>query len=83
MPGRREQGSTDRRPAGGTPDTGKEVLMSDTILTVKEAAEYLRMREQTLYRLVNQKKIPSVKIGGQWKIKKSSIDKMFEDAAHG
>ena len=69
----------DRRPGGGTHDVGKEVQMTDAILTVKEAAEYLRMREQTLYRLVNQKKIPGRKIGGQWKIKKSSIDKLFED----
>jgi len=46
--------------------------MSVGIMSVKEVADYLNMKEQTVYRLVQQKKIPAVKIGGQWKAKKES-----------
>ena len=46
---------------------------------IKEVADYLNMKEQTVYRLVQQKKIPALKIGGQWKAKKEHIDKMFDE----
>jgi hypothetical protein len=29
--------------------------------------------------LVQQKKIPAIKIGGQWKVKQQHLDKMFDD----
>ena len=45
---------------------------------IKEMADYLNMREQTVYRLVQQNKIPALKIGGQWKIKQQHLDKMFD-----
>ena len=57
----------------------KEVKMSVGIMSVKEVADYLNMKEQTVYRLVQQKKIPAVKIGGQWKAKKNHIDKLFDE----
>ena len=37
------------------------------------------MKEQTVYRLVQQRKIPALKIGGQWKVKREHIDKMFDE----
>ena len=60
-------------------DKEKEVKMSVGIMSVKEVADYLNMKEQTVYRLVQQKKIPAVKIGGQWKAKKNHIDKLFDE----
>ncbi len=53
--------------------------MSVGIMSVKEVADYLNMKEQTVYRLVQQNKITAVKIGGQWKAKKNHIDKLFDD----
>ena len=53
--------------------------MSDGIIGIKEVADYLNMKEQTVYRLVQQRKIPALKIGGQWKAKKEHIDKMFDE----
>ena len=53
--------------------------MSKGIMGIKEVADYLNMKEQTVYRLVQQKKIPALKIGGQWKAKKEHIDKMFDE----
>lgn len=52
--------------------------MPNEIMSVKETANYLNIKKQTVYRLVNNKKIPALKIGGQWKIKKSHLDKMFD-----
>ncbi len=53
--------------------------MSNEIMNIKEVAEFLQVKEQTVYRLVQQGKIPALKIGGQWKLKKSHLDKMFDD----
>jgi|TARA_Y100000031_G_C8008860_1_gene287151 excisionase family DNA binding protein len=53
--------------------------MSKGIMGIKEVAGYLDMKEQTVYRLVQQKKIPALKIGGQWKVKTEHIDKMFDE----
>jgi excisionase family DNA binding protein len=52
--------------------------MPDEIMSIKEVAEFLKVKEQTVYRLVQQGKIPALKIGGQWKVKKSHLDKMFD-----
>jgi len=46
---------------------------------IRETAQYLNMKEQTVYRLLQQRKIPALKIGGQWKIKKEHLDRMFDE----
>ena len=45
-----------------------------TILTIKELAEYLKVAEKTIYRLIAAKKIPAFKVGGAWRFRKSDID---------
>ncbi|MBH49576.1 MAG: hypothetical protein CMG69_02345 [Candidatus Marinimicrobia bacterium] len=52
--------------------------MSNGILGIKEVADYLNIKEQTVYRLVQKKKIPALKIGGQWKVKETHLDMMFD-----
>ena len=49
------------------------------IMGIKELSNYLDIREQTLYKLIQQGRIPALKIGGQWKIKSEHIEKMFEE----
>ena len=56
-----------------------DMSISTGIMGIKEMADYLNMKEQTVYRLVQQKKIPAIKIGGQWKAKKNHIDRLFDD----
>lgn len=48
--------------------------MDDSLITVKEVAEYLKLKEQTVYLLARQNKIPSLKVGGSLRFKKSQID---------
>lgn len=48
--------------------------MEDSLITVKEVAEYLKLKEQTVYLLARQNKIPSLKVGGSLRFKKSQIE---------
>ena len=52
--------------------------MGDGILGIKEVADYLNIKEQTVYRLVQTGKIPAVKFGGSWKVKRNHLDRMFD-----
>ncbi len=54
-------------------------MMNSGIMCIKEVSSYLNIQEQTVYRLVQKGKIPAIKIGGQWKVKKQHLDKMFEE----
>lgn len=47
------------------------------ILTVEEAAKYLRLKRSTAYELVKQGAIPSVKLGRQIRVPKSGIVNLF------
>jgi len=51
--------------------------MTDEILDIKQAAEYLQIKERTLYRLVGDGEIPGIKVGGQWRFSKKCLDSMF------
>jgi len=44
------------------------------LMTVSEVADYLRVTEKTIYRLLKQGKIPAVKVGRQWRFEKAKID---------
>jgi excisionase family DNA binding protein len=46
----------------------------EEFMTTKEVAQYLRVDEYTIYRLVSQKKIPAFKIGNQWRFKRSMLE---------
>jgi excisionase family DNA binding protein len=43
------------------------------ILTVKEISDLLRLHPATVYRLVKQGKIPSFRIGSEWRFRKDVI----------
>ena len=48
--------------------------MDDMLLTVKEAAEYLRISPWTLYRWQKEKCIPVMKVGGVNRFRKRDLD---------
>jgi molybdopterin-binding protein len=52
-----------------SPDNVKDVL------TAREAAHYLRLALPTFYRYMWEGKIPSSKIGGRYRFKKTLLDK--------
>ena len=45
-----------------------------TILTIRDVAEYLRMSEATVYRLVRDGRLPVVRIGKTWRFRKDLLD---------
>jgi excisionase family DNA binding protein len=51
--------------------------MSDEILDIKNAANFLQIKERTLYRLVAEGEIPGIKVGGQWRFSKKCLEEMF------
>ena len=48
------------------------------LMTVKEVADYLRVTEKTIYRLLKRGSIPATKVGHQWRFNKASIDKWLQ-----
>lgn len=48
--------------------------MSDSILTIQQAANYLKVCDKTIRRLIAKKELTASKIGNSWRIKKEDID---------
>jgi molybdopterin-binding protein len=53
------------------------------VLTAREAAKYLRLTLPTFYRYMWDGKIPSSKIGGRYRFKKSLLDKWLGKKVEG
>lgn len=43
-------------------------------MTVDEVANYLRVNEKTVYRLLDKGRIPAMKVGHKWRFRRESID---------
>ncbi len=52
--------------------------LKSEIWTITEVAEYLKVAERTLYRLVAAKKIPAFKVGGTWRFSKTEIEQWIK-----
>jgi excisionase family DNA binding protein len=51
------------------------------LMTVGEVADYLRVTEKTIYRLLEKGKIPATKVGRQWRFDTKRIDKWLQNNA--
>lgn len=47
-------------------------------LKLKEAAEYLKMGRSTLYKLVNEEKVPAHKAGREWRFDAEELDEWMK-----
>jgi len=47
----------------------------DTVLTIDQLAEYLKLSKSTLYHLARRGEVPGQKIGRHWRFHKAAIDK--------
>src|SRR5690606_11981695 len=63
--------------AAGTAGEGGLSAMSE-VLTTKQLAEYLKLSERSVYRLLERGEIPAVKVGGQWRFRKSAVDEWLD-----
>lgn len=54
-------------------------LVENEILTLEEVAAYLRLTPQTIYKWAQERRIPAVKLGKEWRFRKSIIDRWLDD----
>ncbi len=57
-----------REQASKGPENGGEMAMAENLITVREAASFLRISARTVYRLIESGQIGAVRIGKQWRI---------------
>ena len=58
--------------------------MTDELLTIAQAANYLQLSDKTVRRLINSCQLSASKVGGRvWRIKLSDIDKYLKDHSNG
>ena len=49
------------------------------ILTLEEVAHYLRLKPQTIYKWAQERRIPAVKLGKEWRFRKSILDRWMDE----
>jgi len=54
-------------------------MLEDTILTIEEVAQYLRVSERTVYEWAQKGEMPAGKIGTVWRFKKSEIMRWVDE----
>lgn len=52
------------------------------VMTLKEVAKYLGLHVMTVYKLTRERRVPAVKIGGQWRFKRGVLDQWLETQMH-
>jgi excisionase family DNA binding protein len=52
---------------------------SREVMNIRQASEYLGVSADTLYKYVNEQKIPAFKLGNRWRFKKSKLDQWMEE----
>jgi excisionase family DNA binding protein len=52
-------------------------VQQDDLLTIEEAAEYLRLSKKTTWRWCKSGRLPAFKIGHQWRISKADLEALI------
>jgi excisionase family DNA binding protein len=55
-----------------------EGLMDSEFLTAEEVAEYLRLPLSTVYKLVQDKKLPGFKVGKHWRFRREAFQEWIK-----
>jgi len=53
--------------------------MEENIFTLKETAQYLKISNSTIYKLIFEENLPATKVANKWRIKKSKLDKWIDE----
>jgi excisionase family DNA binding protein len=54
----------------------------ESIMTLREVAQYLGLHVMTVYKLTREGRVPAAKIGGQWRFKRDVLDDWLETQMH-
>jgi excisionase family DNA binding protein len=57
--------------------TDKDEPTALDFLTVNQAAKVLGVSRRTVYRLVKTRKVPTKKVGGQWRISRAHLEEFI------
>ena len=57
--------------------------MNNDVFTVRELADYLKMKPVTIYKHAQLGKLPAFKVGATWRFKKKTIDRWIADQENG
>jgi excisionase family DNA binding protein len=52
---------------------------AESIMTIGELAEYLKIPKSTVYKLAQEGKIPCQKVGRQWRFHREAIDNWIRE----
>ncbi len=55
-----------------------EVRPMEKLMTLEEVADYLRLSNDTVYRMANTGTIPASKVGNQWRFRREDVDAWLE-----
>jgi excisionase family DNA binding protein len=47
-------------------------------MDIEELADYLRLRKQTIYNWLHQRKMTGIKVGGVWRFDRQEIEKWLK-----
>jgi excisionase family DNA binding protein len=51
---------------------------SREVMNIRQASQYLGVSPDTLYKYVNEQKIPAFKLGNRWRFKRSRLDEWMD-----
>ncbi len=54
-------------------------MSPEKIMTIKEVAEFLKVKPVTIYKLLALKKIPGMKISGAWRFRKDILEEWIDN----
>jgi excisionase family DNA binding protein len=65
----------------GRKNLWKGLTMADSreVMNIRQASQYLGVSPDTLYKYVNEQKIPAFKLGNRWRFKKTRLDQWMEE----
>ena len=53
--------------------------MVQSLMTIKQVAEYLQLGPTTIYNYAQKRKIPGIKVGRNWRFRREDIESWLED----
>ncbi len=58
-------------------------MTNEEVLTIKEVAALLKLAEKTVYSMAQQGELPAFKVRGQWRIRRSELDRWIDAQPRG
>ena len=55
----------------------------DMVMTIEELATYLKISRSTLYKLAQEGRLPSQKVGRHWRFRRDAVDRWLEQTPAG